>query len=95
MGTATWRAMIQDKSFTILMYRRGSMWLGFSLLLNLILILFSFYYWSHRGIPEFYATDGIRSPILLQEMSTPNKTSNYLLAPDPVYDEDEGPKKIP
>lgn len=95
MSRETWRAIAQDRSFIIVMFRRGSLWLSFSLLLNVALILFSFYYWSQREIPDFYATDGIRMPIKLNPRSTPNMSSTYLLPPDPVETENETARPIP
>jgi intracellular multiplication protein IcmM len=94
MTRATWQAIAKDRSFTIVMFRRGSLWLSFSLLLNVMLILFSFYYWSQRGQPDFFATDGIRLPIPLKARSEPNMSSTYLLPPDPVETEDENTKRV-
>lgn len=94
MGKATWRAIKENNTFYVNMFRRGIVVLLISLGINLLLIVFSALIFLQEGSPEYYATDGIRSPILLKPLNGPNTTSTYLLPPDPIT-EDESGKVIP
>jgi hypothetical protein len=94
MGKATWRAIKEDNTFYVNMFRRGTLALYISLGINLLLIALAVLSYLQEGMPEHYASDGIRSPILLKAMDAPNMTATYLLPPDPVS-EDESARVIP
>jgi intracellular multiplication protein IcmM len=66
----------------------------FSLGLNLVLMSLIYFAYMQIKAPAFYATDGVRAPILLHALPTPNRTSTFLLPPDPVS-EDTGVRPIP
>lgn len=94
MGKATWRAIREDNAFYVTMYRRGTLAILVSMGLNLLLIAFIVLVYSQEKVAEYYSSDGIRSPILLTPLDTPNRTSTWLLPPDPIS-EDENAKVVP
>lgn len=91
LSKQTLRAIKQRKGFYRNSYRRAVVMLIFSLLINIGLI--GGIYYKLITIPErdYYATSGIKPPIKLTAMATPNYSSKYLLAPDPVNSEESKP----
>ena len=65
-------------------FRRAVVMLILSLIVNLSLIAVIYYKLVTKPGHDFYATSGIKPPIKLDPMPTPNYSSKYLLPPDPV-----------
>lgn len=56
----------------------------FSLLLNIALCVAISYRYFHQPEQQFYATNGVTAPMLLEPLDAPNNLSNALLPPDPL-----------
>lgn len=91
MSKQTLRAIRQRKGFYRNSYRRAVVMMIFSLLLNIGLIGGIYYKLVTMPERDFYATSGIKPPIELKAMATPNYSSKYLLAPAPVDSEESKP----
>jgi intracellular multiplication protein IcmM len=94
MAREAWNVIKHTKEFHVSWYRTGVQLLVISMCLNLVLILLCVYFATRDLKQDYYASDGIRFPIELNPLKKPNETSQYLLPPDPVS-EDESLKVIP
>jgi intracellular multiplication protein IcmM len=84
MSRGKWNRIKQSKFFYVRIYRKVSTWLILSLLLNVLLCFSLIYSYLHKPIRTYYATSGITSPIELNALDAPNQTSEALLPPDPI-----------
>lgn len=93
MSRETWSLIKNNKNFNVHIYRRGLLALIISLCLSVIFSGLIFY--IYRNLPErdYYATNGITSPIQLKSMLAPNESSVPLLPDDPPTD--DTPRVIP
>lgn len=86
MSREAWALIKQNKNFNVHIYRRGLFALIVSLGLSCILVLLIFYVYIKEPERDYYATNGITPPIMLQPMLERNLTSTALLPPDPPND---------
>ena len=87
MSRVKWNVIKQGKFFYIKTYRRASLELLVSLMLNVLFAMAAFYVYYNQPAREFYATTGITEPTKLTPMLSPNYGSEALLPPDQEYDE--------
>ncbi len=89
MSVQSLRAAREDKYFYRNGFRRATWLLMLSLFINLVLIAAIYKVLLSRVEPNYYATSGVKPPILLRGLSKPNYSSTPLLDPTP---EDLGSK---
>ena len=88
MSRETWRLIKESKRFYVNTYRRTGSALIVSVISNISLGLLIGYVYFNRPPHDFYATNGVTSPVMLTSMDIPNNTSVALLANDPENDND-------
>ncbi|MGQ3888115.1 type IVB secretion system protein IcmM/DotJ [Legionella sp. CNM-1927-20] len=93
MSRQSWNRIKQSKSFYVMTYRRALKFLLLSMALSVFFCVAISYVYLNRPERTFYATSGITPPIELTPLATPNYSSQPLLPPDPVDDNEE--KAIP
>ena len=93
MSRQSWNRIKQSKSFYVVTYRRALKFLLLSMATNVLLCIAIGYIYLNEPARTFYATSGITPPIELTPLATPNYTSQFILPPDPVDDNEE--KAIP
>ncbi len=93
MSREKWKLIKNRKGFYIIFYRNLGTLLVCFVSLNLILGLCVAKVYFARGEHQFYATNGVSSPLELTSMNQANTTSAALLPDDPVDDSTE--KVIP
>lgn len=86
MSVQSLRAEKESKYFHRNGFRRASWLLLFSLFINLMLIAAIYNAILDRPEPNYYATSGVKAPIRLNPLLTPNYSSTPLLQPDPADD---------
>lgn len=79
MSVQALRAAREDKYFYRNGFRRATLLLILSLLVNLILVAAIYNVIVSKVEPNYYATSGIKAPILLKALSKPNYSSTPLL----------------
>lgn len=87
MSVQALRDAREDKYFYRNGFRRATWILLLSLFINLILIAAIYNVIVSRVEPNYYATSGIKAPILLKALSEPNYSSKPLLASDPTVED--------
>ncbi len=86
MSRETWGLIKRSKRFYVNTFRRAGSALFLSVASNLILGFAIYYVYFNRSGHDFYATNGVTSPVMLTPMDVPNNTSVALLASDPEND---------
>jgi len=86
MARAAWGETRKAKGFSVAVYRRMSLMLWVSLILNLILILSCYYFYFKWPDRRFFASDGVSQPVELTPLDGPNMTAKALLPPPPPVD---------
>ena len=89
MNTETWALIKARKNFNISLFRRGTIVLIGSLVLNCILGLLISYVYSLRPDPDYYETNGITEPMQLKALTHANDSSVALLEPDQPVETEE------
>jgi len=64
-------------------FRKATFALLISLALNIFFIVAIYFEYITLPVRDFYATNGITPPVKLTPISTPNYSSEAMLAPDP------------
>lgn len=93
MPRANWRLITRSKAFYVRTYRKLTVTIIMSMILNVVLCSLIGYVYLHRQPRMFYASNGIMEPIQLDVLEMPNYTENYLLPPDPILPDQD--KMIP
>lgn len=88
MGRQAWHLIKRKNFFYIQTFRKAGAFLLISLVLNAVFIVAIYFAFTHQPERDFYATSGVTDPVKLTPMSTPNYSSEALLPPDPVNDDD-------
>jgi intracellular multiplication protein IcmM len=93
MSRQLWRSVIESKFFYVYTYRRAGTYLLASSFINVLLLFLIMY--VHFTAPErsMYATSGITPIVELTPLSSPNTSSEPLLATD--IEEEMKVKPIP
>lgn len=89
MNKDTWALIRGNKNFNIRVFRRGTIVLIVSLVLNCILGLLIHLEYKKLPQPEYYETNGITEPMKLKPLNAPNRTSVPLLEPDQPPESEE------
>ena len=83
MSHESWALIKSNKSFNVVIFRRGLASLIISSLLSCLLGCLTFYIYLRQPERDYYATNGELPPVQLKARMTPNFTSRALLPPDP------------
>lgn len=89
MSREAWALIKRNKNFNVHVYRRGLNLLILSLLLSCFFGGMMFYLHINKPERDYYATNGITSPVKLKAMLTANSSSQPLLEADPPNDDQQ------
>lgn len=87
MSRGNWNRIKQSKFFYVRVYRKLLTVIIASTAFNVILCAALIYSFLHIPLRDFYATSGVVPPIQLTPLDAPNNTSESLLPPDPINDD--------
>jgi len=84
MRRMIWRSITTAKFFYVRTYRRVCTLIIISLMMSVFLIVLIIHFYLNRPEPDYYATNGVTAPVLLNALDTANKLTSPLLPPDQI-----------